>query len=70
MVVPTQCLGNLIGKGGKYFNSIRESCGVELKVDDTPQAYPGNGEPASTVVVKLGMIPLFLTYLTCYCVCG
>jgi len=39
-------------KGGKYFNGIRESFGVELKVDDQPIAYPGNGEPASTVSVR------------------
>jgi len=53
MVIPSVYLGSLIGKGGKYFNAIRESFhGVELKVDSTtPLAHPGSGEPASTVTV-------------------
>jgi predicted RNA-binding protein YlqC (UPF0109 family) len=52
LVVPTSCLGNLIGKGGKYFNGLRESYGVELKVESAAQlAFPTTGEPASTLTI-------------------
>jgi len=43
MVLPKAYLGNVIGKGGKYFNAVRQAYGVELKVQDSSQADSSQG---------------------------
>ena len=32
VTIPKKFLGHVIGKGGKYFNAIRQALGVDLKV--------------------------------------
>jgi len=56
MIIPKSLLGNVIGKAGKYFKAVRQSFGVDLRVDDKSSAdlVAANGDQGALLILTGG----------------
>lgn len=53
MLLPKRFVGHIIGKSGKYINSVRQQYGVEIQVEDSqPFVYGPTGEDAAMLIVS------------------